>query len=218
MELREAFLTSKLLGTGGGGGGDELALEVIQKEIGYYSNSTLLSLASYAFFHCSLLSAVSLPALQSMGQNAFGGCSALEAIDLPACTGWQSYVFDTCIELSYVRMPAVTYISYNRVSKLPKLRTAIFYMASTLLSSAFTNCYTLLSLYLLSANMVSTAPLNTVFSSTPIYGYTASTDGVSGTIYVPSSLLTTYQTGSRWSAISDRFVGLTDQEISQILA
>jgi hypothetical protein len=46
------------------------------------------------------------------------------------------------------------------------------------------------------------------FYSTPIAGYTASTGGVYGSIYVPASMLESYKTANNWSYFSDRFVGV----------
>jgi hypothetical protein len=45
-------------------------------------------------------------------------------------------------------------------------------------------------------------------SSTPIWGYTTSTGGVYGSVYVPSSLLTSFKTATNWVTISDRIVGV----------
>ena len=45
-------------------------------------------------------------------------------------------------------------------------------------------------------------------SSTPIAGYTTSTGGVYGSIFVPSSLLASFKANSVWSWYSDRFVGV----------
>jgi hypothetical protein len=54
-----------------------------------------------------------------------------------------------------------------------------------------------------------------VFNSTPISNYSASA-GRFGSIYVPASLLTEYQTASRWSYFSSRFVTLTDEELATL--
>lgn len=45
------------------------------------------------------------------------------------------------------------------------------------------------------------------FSSTPIGGYRTYA-GQYGSIYVPTSMLTTYKTASNWSYFSSRFVGI----------
>ena len=47
------------------------------------------------------------------------------------------------------------------------------------------------------------------FSSTPIAGYSASTGQV-GSIYVPASLLASYQAATNWTYFSSRFVGVEE--------
>jgi hypothetical protein len=45
------------------------------------------------------------------------------------------------------------------------------------------------------------------FSSTPIGGYSTSA-GTYGSIYVPTSLLTSYKNATNWTYFSSRFVGI----------
>ena len=73
-------------------------------------------------------------------------------------------------------------------------------------SYAFAYCYNLLSVYLLGSSI----PLitSTTFSSTPIAGYTTSTDGVYGSIYVPASLYNDYISATNWSVYSARIVSV----------
>ena len=47
-----------------------------------------------------------------------------------------------------------------------------------------------------------------VFAYTPISGSTTSTGGVYGSIYVPTSLLTTYKNATNWVTLSARIVGI----------
>jgi hypothetical protein len=73
-------------------------------------------------------------------------------------------------------------------------------------SNAFKECYNLTSLYLTNS-VVCTLNNSNAFSSTPIDGYSAST-GTYGSIYVPASLLTAYQSATNWTYFSSRFVGI----------
>ena len=98
-----------------------------------------------------------------------------------------SYAFAYCSSLTEVNFPACTSIG----------------------SYAFRGCRKLLSFNLAGVSSVPTLSGTSVFSSTPIGGYTVSTGGVYGSVYVPSSLLTVFQTAPNWSLIaSDRFVGV----------
>jgi hypothetical protein len=64
----------------------------------------------------------------------------------------------------------------------------------------------LTSLYLTGSSLCTLAHSN-AFGSTPIGGYSAST-GTYGNIYVPTSLLTSYQNATNWTYFSSRFVGI----------
>ena len=78
---------------------------------------------------------------------------------------------------------------------------------------ALNSCYRLTSLYLL----CSSVPLGTasIFFLTPFSNYTSYTSGQIGSLYVPQSLVSAYQTDTiaGWSAYSSMVVGLSDNEI-----
>lgn len=95
-----------------------------------------------------------------------------------------------------------TYAFYNCFS----LTTASFPAATSIGNSAFYNCYSLKSLYLTGSSLCKLSNPN-AFTSTPIGGYSTSA-GTYGSIYVPASLLTSYQTATNWTYFSSRFVGV----------
>ena len=118
-----------------------------------------------------------------IGAYAFCSCSSLTTANFPACTSIGSNAFYGCYSLTTASFPACTSIG----------------------SSAFTWCCNLLSVYLISVSSVPTLG-NYAFSSTPIGDYTASTGGVYGSIFVPSSLYTAFTLATNWNAISARIV------------
>ena len=117
--------------------------------------------------------------------SAFYGCSVLPSITLPKCKSLYA-TFYNCSSLSIASFPECNYIG----------------------SSTFSNCWNLLSLYLLSTS-VATLINSAVFTSTPVAGYTTYTNGVYGSIYVPMSLLDQYKAATNWSFFSSRFVGVS---------
>lgn len=139
----------------------------------------------YAFYYCRNLTSVSLPKLTYLYQYTFYWCPKLAVINLPSCSYVGPYAFQACSVLSLISIPICISIS----------------------TGAFSNCYNLLSLYLNNVSMVTTLSTS-AFNSTPIGGYTTSTGGVYGSVYVPSSLLTSFKTATNWAAISDRIVGV----------
>ena len=142
------------------------------------------SIGGYAFAYCYSLITVNFPSCTSIGSYAFAGCSSLTTISFPNCTSISSYTFSYCSSLTTVNLPNCSNIGTN----------------------AFRNCYNLLSLYLNGVSVV-TALSTSVFLSTPIGGYTTSTGGVYGSVFVPTSLLTSFKTATNWAAISARIVG-----------
>lgn len=63
-------------------------------------------------------------------------------------------------------------------------------------ANAFANCYSLRTLVLRIASAVCTIDATT-FTNTPLDGY----NGLTGTVYVPNALISTYQTATNWSTL-----------------
>ena len=144
----------------------------------------ITQIGHYAFAECNLLSAV-FPACLSLESAVFESCKSLSGVSLPSCSVIGTWAFHACIGLSAVSLPACRAIH----------------------SYAFSACRTLLSLYLMGPSLC-TLSGSQAFTNTPIAGVTASTGGVYGSIYVPLSLLSSYQAAANWSWFSDRFAGV----------
>ena len=188
-----------------------------------------LTVGSSAFTNCSSLTTVSFPACTGIGSNAFANCSKLTVVNFPSCTSiypsafyncisittaeFQSCVtvgsnaFSKCSSLTTVSFPACKVIGGNAFAYCSKLTTASFPSCTSIAVSAFYRCFNLISLYLLGSSIPSLANSN-AFTSTPIAGYTTSTGGVYGSIYVPSSLYSSYKTATNWTYFSSRFVSV----------
>ena len=143
------------------------------------------NIGNSAFGYCSLLTTVNFPVCTSIGSSAFYYCSRLTTVDFPVCTSIGSYAFVSCISLTAINFPACTDIGL----------------------SAFNKCYKLLSLTL-GASKVCTLRNSNAFTSTPIAGYTSSTNGVLGSIFVPASLVSAYKTATNWTYFADRIAAI----------
>ena len=165
------------------------------------------SIGNYAFYGCSSLTTVSFPACTSIGSNGFAYCSSLTTASFPACTsiGYAAFLF--CTSLATVSFPVCTTFESQAFMRCYSLTTVSFPACKDIVSYAFALCYNLLSLYLLGSSVAKLSHSN-AFSSTPIAGYTASTGGVYGSIYVPASLYATYSTSTNWAYFADRFVSV----------
>lgn len=139
-----------------------------------------------AFYHCDNLTSISLPSCVNIyGNYAFGYCSKLTDVSVPVCKSFGYYAFTRCIKLSTISMPACTSIG----------------------NYVFSGCYNLLSVYLNVSAVPSLGNINT-FSSTPISNYTTSTGGIYGSIFVPTSLYSSFISATNWANYSSRIVSM----------
>ena len=185
-------------------------------------NITKLSLTNletvsgyYTFKHCQDLQEINCPKLlRIFGQDCFSGCNKLSSINIPAVSYIGSGAFQGCKALTYISLPAVTTLSsgafgYCTFSKivLPSL--------SKMNNDPFYGCKSLVSVYL--PNSIVCSATNNIFNSTPMRSLYSEAGYKYGSIYVPMSLLSQYQSAPYWSNLSSRIVGLTDEEFASVL-
>jgi hypothetical protein len=151
-----------------------------------YAYLPKLTYVSHGFFTSTIINNLSLPEVSYVYVYGFSSCRSLTEITLPKCTYIDNYAFNYCYNLSMVSLPEITKFSasYN-----------------------FRSCYNLLSLYLLGSTVATLGNAN-AFYSTPISTRTTSTGGVYGSIFVPSSLYSSYITATNWVNYSSRFVSV----------
>lgn len=186
------------------------------------------SIANNAFCECSKLQSVNMPNVEYIGTYAFSRCSALTTVDFPACTSTGTYtfamcskletayfptirdlataIFNNCDNLTTISAPLASNIGNQTFAGCSKLMTVSVPSCVKIGNYAFSKCYNLVSLYLMGSSVCTLSNSN-AFTSTPIGGYSASA-GTYGSIYVPASLLTSYQTATNWTYFSDRMVGI----------
>lgn len=164
------------------------------------------TIGSYAFQYCTNLTTVNFPVATNIGNRAFYSCTSLTTVNFPAATAIDDYAFTYCSKLTTISFPVATNIGSSAFYRCPKLTTANFPVAISIGGWAFYNCYNLKSLYLTGPSLCKLSNSN-AFGSTPIGGYSAFA-GTYGSIYVPASLLTSYQTATNWTYFSSRFVGI----------
>ena len=148
--------------------------------------SVSTTIGAAAFAYCSSMETISFPECPSTAASAFGSCYKLKSVELPKCKYFAGNVFNNCSSLSVVSLPMMSVMTG---------------------STNFYRCYHLVSLYLLGSSVAKLSNSNT-FTSTPIAGYTTSTGGVYGSIYVPSSLYSSYISATNWTYFSSRFVSV----------
>lgn len=165
------------------------------------------SIGSFAFNSCMSLRVANFPSCTKIDSCAFYGCFSLSTASFPLCSIIEYQAFQYCYNLTTISFPVCSVISASAFASCYSLATASFPSCTSIYNYAFNKCYRLVSLYLLGSSIISLLYSN-AFNSTPIAGYTTSTGGVYGSIYVPSSLLSSYKTATNWTYFSSRIVGI----------
>ena len=189
-----------------------------------------LKIREKAFKGCTALTTVNLPECteitfsdSSSAGSQFQNCSALTTINIPKVTKINGYnTFSGCSSLTELILPAVTQI-YQGQAAFQNMTSMTRFIASHLTSSIgsaagiftgdtalelidlgksappsgttpFANCSALATIILRNTSKSTT--------NSGIYGDTQfGAGGTGGTVYVPSSLLSSYQSDSTWAAI-----------------
>ena len=124
---------------------------------------------------CSNIVSISFASATAVnGTQQFVNCSKLTSVNLPNLTAVNNQMFQWCSSLEFIDLPKVT--GLNR-------------------SGVFRNCHKLQTVVLRHTSVVPAN--NDTFVNTPFAGY----NGLTGTCYVPSSLISSYQTATNWSTL-----------------
>ena len=176
------------------------------------------NVSNYAFDGCTSLIEVNIPDITTIGASAFNDCTSLTTVNFPNLTAVGSSTFYDCTSLTSANIDISNIISIGSHAfrncallnelknlsfhKLQSLNTYSFYGCSqvekadipriitTLPSYVFYNCAALECLVLRS-------PTKVTYSSNALTG-TPLKSGV-GFIYVPATLIESYEADSSWS-------------------
>jgi hypothetical protein len=128
---------------------------------------------SYVCYGCNKLADINLPAAKTAGQYAFYGCNALTSLSLPAMTSLGS----------------------NRIVSGSKLERLDLGVCTSLAANSLNGCTVLDTIILRSSTMCTLANVSAL-AGTPF-----ASGNAGGTVYVPSTLIATYQTATNWSTL-----------------
>ena len=185
----------KVEGTASGGGGDNIA-DLLANNLVSYTNNTVTD-PLYVFRGTGIQS-LALYALTTLRADALNGCTNLESLiapNLTQITGASAIRRTKITTLVLPRLSSANQrygISYN--TRLAKID---FTDLSSLGGDFFLEGDSALNVIVLrrTAGVVTLANVNR-FNSTPF-----ASSGSGGTLYVPNSLKSSYQSASNWSAI-----------------
>ena len=168
--------------------------------------SGITSIGSYAFQNCTSLTLSSLPdSITTIKDGAFSGCSGLTSIN---CNGIITTLSPGAFCLSNSAQSAMNLVSVNFPNMAASTLNTVFgsstaSLACSLLqfidigntqkigSNSLLNCSSLKTLVLRRSDAICSLASTSAFTGTPF-----ATGGTGGTVYVPSALISTYQTAT----------------------
>lgn len=168
------------------------------------------TIGSIAFNHCYSFTNVTLPVCGTIGKNAFYSCINLAQISLPACRTIDEYAFGRCSNLTSVSLPACTLVSKGAFNECWNLAAVNLPVCETIGDMGIRKCY-MLSDIRIGTSKVCTLNASTALEYTPYAGYSSSFSGTPH-IYVPTSLITTYQSATNWVYYSSYFSSIESLE------
>lgn len=160
-------------------------------------------LRAYAFYGCTKLESVSMPALVvSVTASVFSGCVALKSVNLPLTDGLMVSVFEGCSELESIVLPSVKTIGAKAFNNCAKLKKVDLPVVTSIAIQVFNNNAALEALILRASTVCALVNSNAFMGS----GIASGT----GYIYVPSALVDSYKADTNWSTYSDQFRAIED--------
>lgn len=161
-------------------------------------NLPLVSIIYSCGFHtCTALTSISAPNLRTISTYAFCGCTALTSVEFPKCSIVNSYAFINCTSLERVSFPSSVSLSASAFQSCTKLSYVYAPYCTRLRAHTFQGCTALATV-----DLRSVSDLIDIFSTT-FSGCTAIKS-----IYLPSSLLSSYKTQYYWSSLSSYMIGV----------
>ena len=163
------------------------------------------TLSQYAFYGCTHLITANFPSATTIGQNAFYNCSSLTTASFPNVTTIEPSAITYWYGLTELNFPNAVTIGNGAFSYCENLQTVSLQKVTSLGSSVFRSCSKLTSLYLLGSSVPTLGLSAFIYTPMSVSTYT----GTFGSIYVPASLVNSYQTAGNWSVYSARITSYT---------
>ena len=153
------------------------------------------------FQNCTSLKSISMQNLTSIGNSQYflSGCTSLETVDFPNLRDTGDYAFQNCTSLVTVVLPSASggYRSFHGCTNLQQVDYGRLVGSEGINMQNFYNCGKLKTVILRNNSSSVTNLLNVnAFQNTPF-----ASGGTGGILYVPSALISSYQSATNWSTI-----------------
>lgn len=162
------------VGTASGGGGSDTLNELLSGTLETYDTGEVTSVPQYAFAYFSGLKTLTLPNVTRLDDHM---------------------VADSSVE-TVVAPKANTFVNWRVFINAKNLLTIDILGASTIPQQWANNCTKLTTLIIRKTGSIMALGNINAFGSTPF-----ASGGTGGTLYVPSALISSYQSATNWSTI-----------------
>ena len=186
------------------GGGVNLADLIDDSASGTFtiSDNNVTTVRKNFWRDCTRLEAVSFPSVKTVKDNAFQYASKLRSIYLPACEEIKNNAFYG-VNMTSITLPAIKNIAYDVFNYCRELTTVdLGASLQQIQGNAFQNCTHLTTFIIRNTSAVVTL-------GSSVFNYSAIASGT-GYIYVPDSLVSSYQGATNWSAYASQIKGLSE--------
>ena len=157
---------------------------------------TCTTLKGNCFDTCTGLKTADFPNVTTGATSLFTGDTGLETLSLPLMTTKATYLAHNCQKLKTVTLSNMSGVGSNAFQQCYALQTLDLPKATSIDANAFYNARVLQTLILRHTSVVTLSNVS-AFTNSPMRGY----NSLNGTIYVPQSLISSYQTAGNWSTI-----------------
>lgn len=188
-------------------GGDTL-MERLKNTMTSYVNNEITSVISYGLSYQTALTSVSMPNCTSLGAGAFYGCSALAELYLPALVSIRNNCFRNCYALTqFITGSAfdscIESSAFEGCSKLTKID--LYHVNNLGINAHAFACANLTTLIIRNTDFVAKANSLSIFGGSN----TAMNQGT-GYIYVPASMVDSYKEATNWTVFADQIRAIED--------
>lgn len=174
-----------------------------------FSSNKAQQINGYAFQNCSNMTAVNIPSCTRLDGSCFENCSALATVKLSNSYSMSgSNQFRSCTSLvDFLCWASGTatnmFYGCSNLESLDMANTSVYNVAS----GCFNNCAKLNVLVLRKTSGIVALANVAAFNGTPF-----ASGGTGGKLYVPSALISSYQSATNWSTI----LGYANNQIKAI--
>lgn len=187
----------------GGGSGDDAAIDGLLEDSLVDLVSGATSVDPYSAYQRNALKTVNLPNATTIGIYAFNTCSVLNSFTAPSATSIGNYAFSNCTKLTELNLPSVKTIgNYSFQACTGLSRIDIGAAVTQIGAQAFSNAP-------ITAFIIRRTSGVPSLTSTSAFANSGIAKGT-GYIYVPSALVTSYQSATNWKNYANQIRAIED--------